>query len=290
MLACSSERTTVVLALPILDHCAVLTAMALVCRLAEDKILNEPNLERFEKLAALEVGHPVRVLSKGRLFVGEVANLPADRTATAFAITVSTKPRYSEHFVCTAQNCMKVEPSVEASQAGRRQRGLRIVENAEFTKIMLGGPSLEDLCLGTRLDYVLVGVRSRLLEEAETTISVWAPTGKSRVIGSMSDLLRLREGSRDYRGMIVSTTAKDPRMPTKTPRVAIFNGAAGYLKFRDRFALSHQVLLLDRSEPRFREAASQVNRQFYQRIGEGPEEVVADAPVGVERLVFVERP
>lgn len=277
------------MALPILDHCAVLASAALVCRLAESRIVNEPNVERFAKLAALPIGQSVRVLTRGKLFYGEVADLPTERTVSTFAVTVSSSSRGKQHFVCTPLNCMKVDPCEDASLAGHSQRGLRIVENAELTTLLLAGPTLEDLCLGSRVDYVLVGVRSRLLEEAGAEIAVQASRDGSRLVGPLSDLLRLKEGSRDYRGMIVSTTAKEARFPQLSPRTAIFSGATGFLKYRDRFPSSHQLVLLDRSEPRFREAANQANREYYQRVGDGPATLLDGAPPGIECLVFNER-
>jgi hypothetical protein len=277
------------MALPILDHCAVLCAAALVRRLAESRIGNEPNVERFAKLAALPVGHPVRVLAKGKLYFGEVADMAADRTATTFPIAVSTSTNGKSHFLCTPLNCMKVDPCDGVSLAAQSQRGLRVVENAELTKLLLAGPSLEDLCLGSRMDYALVGARSRLLDEAETYISTGSVCERNRLTGPLSDLLRLKEGSRDYRGIIVSTTAKEPRFPQFPPRTAIFSGATGFLKYRDRFPASHQLVLLDRSEPRFREAANQTDRQYYQRAGDGPATLLDGAPRGVECLVFTER-
>ena len=282
-----AERTTVALALPILQHCAVLTAGGIVCRLTRTPIAAQPNNERFAELAQLVPGRPVRVLARGRLYIGEVADLPAEKTAHSFPIMVSREPGYAEHFRCTATNCSKVEVTDVPSQAGGRQNGLRIIEDPEFAIKVLAGVSLESLCLGTRLDYALVGVRARLLEDAGQNVRLGS--GKSGPDGSFMDLLRLKNGSRDHRGVIIAATAKEPRFPATPPRIVIFNGAPGYLKFRDRFRSSHQLVLLDRAEARFREAATQINRDYSQRASYSGEELVSAAPAGVERVVFTER-
>jgi hypothetical protein len=283
----AGERTAVALALPILQQCAVLTAAGIVCRLTRTPIAAQPNNERFTELAQLAPGQPVRVLARGRLYIGEIADLPADRTAHSFPIMVSREPGYAEHFRCTATNCSKVEVTDAPSQADGRQNGLRIIEDPEFAMKVLTGVSLESLCLGTRLDYALVGVRARLLEEAGQSVRLGS--GKGGLVGSFMDLLRLKNGSRDHRGLVIAATAKEPRFPTAPPRIVIFNGAPGYLKFRDQFRLSHQLVLLDRAEARFREAATQINRDYLQRTGDPGEELVAAAPAGVDRVVFTER-
>jgi hypothetical protein len=48
-------------------------------------------------------------------------------------------------------------------------------------------------------------------------------------------------------------------------------------------------VLLDRAEARFREAATQINRDYSQRASYSGEELVSAAPAGVERVVFTER-
>ncbi len=59
------------------------------------------------ELAQLAPGQPVRVLARGRLYIGEVADLPAERTAHSFPIMVSREPGYAEHFKCTAHELLE---------------------------------------------------------------------------------------------------------------------------------------------------------------------------------------
>jgi hypothetical protein len=250
-------------------------------------VVADANLERFAKLKELAIGKAVRVLREGKLYVGEVVADPdfVSDEIIPILVTKDERTRLRVRFLCKPKNCMRVEPTDEASQADQRQRGMRIIEFPEFLGAILEGVPVENLCLGSRLDFVFIGTRSRLLEEADVQLAC-TENGRDFLIGNAADVLRLKEGSRDYRGMIVSTTTREPKMPSAPPRLAIYDGASGYLKYRDRFPNSHQLVLLDRSEARFSEAASQLNREYLQRSIDGPSALFTGAPTGIEKMVF----
>jgi len=283
-------RVTAAFALPVLDRCAVLTASGLVTELARIPVVKVANRDRFAKLKELEVGKAVRVLRNGKLFVGEIVADPdiAGDEVIPILLIKDERTNLRGRFLCEPGNCMRVEPTDEASQADQRQRGMRIIEFPEFLGAILEGVPVEELCLGSRLDFVFVGTRSRLLEEADVELAC-TENGRDFLTGNAADVLRLKEGSRDYRGMIVSTTTKEPKLPGGTPRLVIYDGASGYLKYRDRFPDSHQLVLLDRSEARFSEAVSQLNRDYLQRTTDGPPGLTTGAPAGVEQMVFESR-
>jgi len=274
--------------LPVIDHAAVLAATGLVCRLAREKVAHEPNPERFARLASLPVGHAVRVLRKGRLFNGHIVDLPGERTVSSIPISISTTTRGQDYFICTPGTCMRVEPTATASEADHEQRGLRIVHNPTFVSGILEDLPLESLCLGTRLDFVLVGVQARLLTEAHTELSIGQSGPRFGQVGTLSDIIRLRYGARDYRGVAVPATAAQPNLTDQQPHVVIFSGAAGFLRLRDRFTSSHHLVLLDRSEPRCMEAVNQLNRQFFQRTTDSDTMLTAGMPPGIEHIVFNE--
>ncbi len=131
---------------------------------------------------------------------------------------------------------------------------------------VLTGASLESLCLGTRLDYALVGVRAHLLEEAGQGVRLGS--GKGGPDGSFMDLLRLKNGSRDHRGLVIAATAKEPRVPgdaaahrqSSTVRRAISSSATGSGR-------ATSLCCWTGRRRGFREAATQINRDYSQRTG-----------------------
>lgn len=287
-LSSGSGRTVLGFVLPVIDHAAVLAALGFACRSVKDPVAHEPNFERFARLVELPVGHAMRVLRNGRLFNGHIGDLPGERTPASIPIKVSTTAHGHGHFICTPGNCMRVEPTDMASEADHEQRGLRIVDNPAFVSAIMGNLPLENLCLGTRLDFVLVGAQGRLLAESSAGLSLGLSGPKAGLVGTPADMLRLRRGARDYRGILVPATTAQPNLPDKPPRIAIFSGAAGFLRLRDHFPSSHHLVLLDRSEPRCLEAVNQLNRQFLQRTGDGDTLLASGSPPGIEHIVFNE--
>jgi hypothetical protein len=285
----TGERLVAGFVLPVLDYAAVLTTMGLVCSLARHEVTHEPNPERFARLAELPAGHPVRVLTGGKLYNGHVADLPGERTATVLPINVSKSANATVYFRCTPANCMRCEPTQISSAADHEQRGLRIIDSPSFVSALLDGLPLESLCLGTRHDYVLIGTRAVLLSEASAEIAVGKSGKSSGLAGTAHDVIRMRNGAGDYRGIMVPATVAQPSVPDQPPRVVIFSGAAGFLRLRHRFPSSHHVVLIDRSEPRCLEAVNQLNRQFFQRSGDGDQALASVPPCGVEEIIFLER-
>ena len=51
--------------------------------------------------------------------------------------------------------------------------------------------------------------------------------------------------------------------------LVVFDGAGGFLKWRDKWAHCNWIVILDRTEPRFTEAVQVVNEKYLSRIAEG---------------------
>lgn len=280
-----NERLVFAFALPVLNAASVLVASGLVAQRAEIPIAVGGNEERFTKLKELKPGQGVRVLRNGRLLMGEVSADAEFHTPTSFPVLVAANGNSRSQFLCTSRNCGTVEPTEFASEVPSRQRGLRIIENPRFAAGLLRGTPIERLCLGSRMDFALIGVRSKILAEADTGLLCSTEKGELEE-GALADLLRLKEGERDFRGCIISTSTKDAAVPRVQPHVAVFDGANAYLKFRHRFTKYHAVIFLDRSEPHLLEAANEINMEFAHRLGECEPEWTAAVPKGVDWLAF----
>ena len=227
----------------------------------------------------------MRVLRKGRLLLGKISVDPEFNTATTFSILVEESEKNRARIICSPKNCGTVEPAEIAEDIPSRQRGLKIVENPRFAGQVLRDVPVENLCLGSRLDYVVVGVRSKVLGEADYEL-LCREAGGEWEVGLLSDVLRLKEGARDFRGLIISTATKEPTVPRENPHLVLFDGASAFLKLHHRFPRSHAVVLLDRSEPHFLEAANVLNSQFATRADDLPSEFTEGSPIGVEGLAF----
>lgn len=283
--AATNTRVTLGFALPVLDFAATFFATGLVLERARTKVTAAENMERFAKLKELKPGSGLRLLRNGRLLMGEVSNDAEFDTPTTIPVVVEVSANKRSTFVCNPRNCGSVEPTEILEQIPSRQRGLKIVESPKFAQSLLCDTPVENLCLGSRIDYVIVGVRSKVLAEAETEMACVSDRGGYET-GILSDILRIKDGPRDYRGTIISSTTKDPVLPKSAPHVVIFDGATAFSRFQHRFARSHAIVLLDRSEPHFNEAANELNSKFATRAADIPEHFWAGAPTGVEKIGF----
>src|ERR1017187_6983036 len=179
---------TAAFALPVLDQCAVLAAVGLVTESAKIPVVAGANRERFEIMKRLPSGSAVTVLKKSKLYVGKIdtdSDLRGDETIPVLVSDVTKNPwdtsngngnvveiKLTERILCRPSNCMMFEPTEAPTATEHRQRGLRIIEHPQFLTKALEAVPVERLCLGSRMDYALVGTRSRILADAESRMAI----------------------------------------------------------------------------------------------------------------------
>lgn len=138
---------------------------------------------------------------------------------------------------------------------------------------------------------LVVGSRKRITDEAvQERLMTKAASPRSRPpSGVLDDLLGLQKGG----GKASRTTVlpvRSPRSPdlggNKPPPVTVFDGANGYLKWRDRLRSSHAIVVLDRTEPRFEDAIAQLQRDYVQRLADPTPWTPPPTPRGIEALCF----
>jgi hypothetical protein len=133
----------------------------------------------------------------------------------------------------------------------------------DFIESLLDSDS-SDFLLRPRFECLFVGNVGLLRHEIHKT-GVGVPTSGIHE-GTFQDILRVRKFMSDgkpYRSDVTSSAIK-PASGVLSPFVVIFDGAQGFLKWRDDFASSHWIVVLDRTEPHFREAANLLNGRYIQ--------------------------
>lgn len=118
--------------------------------------------------------------------------------------------------------------------------------------------------------------------------------GSHHADGLLQDVLRADRfvtDNQSYRSTIVPVGSAPPTGDVIANRemAVVFDGALGFLKRADMWAGSHQVVILDRTEPYFDDAISAINAKFSQNHADGDSALPgADAPAGGEVLSFRE--
>lgn len=73
-----------------------------------------------------------------------------------------------------------------------------------------------------------------------------------------------------------------------TPRLVLFDGAQGFIKWRHFFGKSDWVIILDRTEPHYQEAVHGINDGYSRRVSDDMLNIDIPFPQGIDFLSYVE--
>jgi len=250
--------------------------------------------EHFDKLCRLEIGTPLVYRNGNREFKGIFAGVTTFNDETRIRVQIGNKEGGNLTALLNKEMSLAVSiAAIEDVKLPKKQAGRKIVRRKGFLDSMLGKVNSCGFALSSRLDCAILGPVSVLKREVtETGLAVRVPGGFTE--GTFQDILRVRrflsEG-KAFRTEIYPASGKVP--PTlensSDPCVVIFDGAAGFLKWRDNWRISNWIVLIDRTGPNFREAVEMVNQQFIKnRTGNCPELDIPPVPPGIEIIVYEE--
>jgi hypothetical protein len=186
--------------------------------------------------------------------------------------------------ICSAENCDKVRFLETEQFDGVRDRGRKLSDSPDFVSELLHGGDLVSHCLGSRTEFILVGDASRLRVEVET------PLRCKESEGTIQDILKVKtRKTPDFCGVVVPTRAKPGRIQaTADTGLIVFESAAAYLRHNNTMPAPLKVILLDRSERSFPEAASAVSNRFASRWEQAPDPLPVPVFPGTEAVTFLE--
>ena len=175
---------------------------------------------------------------------GEVTKLPATLSWRVSAVdgpSAATSPKRSK------ERILAVSPFMEAilSQVGARQ-----------------------FAASSGVASLIVGSRKHIeAEMQQRTFTARVVAESKAAVGMLDDIARLQnqQGATWYRTAVHPPYGSSRKVPAGDPPVVIFDGANGYLNFRDLFRSSHAIVLLDRTEPQAGNAADQIQGDYDQK-------------------------
>jgi hypothetical protein len=183
------------------------------------------------------------------------------------------------------------EDGVTIEDLPTNQKGARMAPTSGFTTSIVGQGSIANFESESTMTCLIVGATSVLSIEL-TEQKFLTDTG---VEGTLSDLLRIKRlltpGS-PYRSNIFATNSRRPPRYSDdlVPTLVIFDGAQGFLKWRDNFPSSHWLVLLDSTSPNFESGRNELNNRYLQRSEIEPSlDSFPVPPDGVEMIVFQEK-
>ena len=265
------RRCTIALLLPTRAYAAALcaTGAALASHEAEASVSAAAH---FRALGGLDPGAPVRLQIKRR---GKWRVVPGSfRGVTGDGQRIRIGHGDGEMTQLPAALSWRVNPAASPSATASPKRGkARILAVSPFTEAILSQSGALQFAAGGNAASLIIGSRKHIeMEMQHRAFAARGAAGSSTAAGMLDDIARLQNragAGAAYRTAIHPPYGTSGKVPADVPPVVIFDGANGYLNFRDRFRSSHAIVLLDRTEPQIGNAAYQIQGDYDQRRLDG---------------------
>lgn len=303
----ASRKVAVGLVVPTRAYCAAFTALGVLTSTLGEGPTSDGSLVHYQTIARLPIGTPLWLRRKNRKVYAEFDGLDESRGGPPrlrIKVAPNEKGGLTNILSPADSNLIEIRTGGATNLPGK-QKGREIVRNDRFVGQFFDGKDIYSALLQSRLWCVLIGNADRLHGELASTELAIVPSepGDSKNLlreirrvgsqvpkGCLQELLRPRAiagVTSSYLCDVVSKAARD-----ETPKVAIFDGARAFLRWRDNLRESNWIVVLDRTEPEFAAAADVLNQRYLRRLASGFVTAALDrlppAPPSVELLVFEE--
>lgn len=302
-------RSIIGVALPTRAYAAALAATGIVYyRTVMTKTRVEAN-EHFESVCELPSGTAITYLLGHRKLTGTLLGSTDEFGEKRLIVkTLSSKSSNETHYVRAADSLRVqvatslVPASPPIARIGKQHTGKLVTPTSGFARALLGAESVADFNLSSRLECCIVCRLTALRQEAnESNFAVPAPSAVSSLMsqgfqsGTLQDVMRVRKfmgEGKAYRSDAIAAQSENVSTFSKlaNPYVTIFDGSAGFTKWRDYWRSSHWLVLLDSTDAGFDDATRALNTEFItNRIGDAAPTSVPAPPAGVELVFYKER-
>jgi hypothetical protein len=279
----------VALTLPTRAYAAALAATGVVLERAAKSSGNSDALLHFQQLTDLvKLQGPTPVYLKEGENKHITGQLTSVRNGHLVVLTGGEHNGWLTHYVPRARS-LGVQLADHAKRLGRAYKILN--SGFEFLDRCLPGLNPVDFASETLFDCAIIGVRDHLRAEMTETTFRLQGTPSRPVEGCLQDILRVRDflpPGANYRSKVLSPMLQ-PITTNLQPLVAIFDGGRGFLRYRDAWGSVPWLVLLDRTESSFDEAASAINSDHLYRSNDAEDLNLPPIPPAIEVMTF-ERP
>jgi len=288
------NRLVLGLAIPTRNYAAALAALGVVKVRVGIPTERIDNNRYFEQLCTLPKGTPVVFHDCKRRYKGIYQGIDETYGERRLRIQIENKSSGGLATLVAVKQSHNVaiahKPNISLP---KKQSGRPIITHNEFLDGVIGKANTSEFTTKTRLDCAVIGRITSLQNEIlETSFASFSSSSKSKT-GSLQDILRvhnfLSEGQA-YRSEILPSQGSVPPQTTDelVPHVTIFDGATGFIKWRDDWCNSHWIILLERTEPHFKEAVEIIDTDYINRHNWEEIPNIIPAPSGVEMVVYQE--
>lgn len=289
------ERLILAIAVPTRAYASALIATGFVLsRASENRKGQNTDEEYFKQLWNLPIDTPVyiddgekRVLGKIKFHIDKAYDnhprigiqVQHDRCRRNVNYLPINMCRMVEPFTDKLESIPKSIKSVSGSQYNR------------FVRTIVQDLNIWDFSTKSCLECLILGDVGVLRQEVnERAFTVKGTQGY--LTGALFDILRVRRfsGQKAYRSNVIPVRGNKPPATSdgSVPQVVIFDGARGFLKWRDNWRHTNWVILLDRTEAAFLAAVQEVNTESLSRHDNEIPLAMSALPAGVELIAYQE--
>lgn len=285
------------LSLPARAFAASFLATGLVTARAA-RLNNRTAESHFKHLCSLKIGtklvFPVGNRKKIGFFEGVGSTKELYDGKPAIKVSLPDKNRTTRYFYQDQALQVTIAPDQDIEVSGR-QVGYTINWNAEFLDCLIKNVTPEEFALNSDFACAIIGHVNCLRQEIEhTTFYIYNQFERTFTKGTLQDVLRVRrflsDGDTFKTDVFPASRSQVHDMKcNERPRVVIFDGSLGFVKWKDYYRDLHWVVLLDRTEPSYQEALETFNEEYMQnRDGEPLQLNLVRVPSGIELVAYKE--
>lgn len=290
-------RLAVGLALPTRAFAAALAGTGVVTGRLGPAKASLSQEEHFGKLCSLPAGTPLLYRRTERGATRELRSVFAGIDSISGEIRLRVQVENIRNGGLThlipIQHCLDITIlDGEAPDLPMSQNGRPVENSSPFLEACLGSDLSRLLVTATQFDCLLVGQASILRDE--TIGTQYASPRKHYPEGALNEVLRIRRfqaSTAPFRSDIfpVNGLRREKGPSEMIPAVVIFDGARGFLRWRERWPSSHWLVMLDRTEADCQDAVDLLNQKFQYRSADGDSTVLRmRLPAGTEMLAYRE--
>lgn len=288
------RRLVIALALPTRAYAASFCVTGVVVARSGMDDDRDQLIAHYERLSALPSGTALTYRKGNRTFPAQFVG-----TSTHFSgepcLVVQTQDKKAGGMTEQVPLSRSMAVAIAEDQTRRLPKnptGRQLQVQTEFVQRWLGGVDPLRFATKTQLDCVLVGnLRDSFAEIMQTTFGIRC--GDRILKGTLQDIIRVKRFIRPGEGyrckLIPVRDTGRPPAGDQCPLFVVFDGAQGFLRARDYWRDSNWIVLLDRTDPHFQEAADLLNAGYAMRPeGDDPAFMLNGFPRGAAILAYWE--
>jgi len=290
----SGLRLVVGVAIPTRSYAAALTGFGIVTTRSTLPVDGITAQEYFKQLCRLEVGTAVSLIRGNRKLKGVFTGCMHISGEDRIGVRVHDVEAGGLTHLISAKDSFKVEVSIsEFEKLPKKQTGKLVPPLSSFARCFISKNQVQTFARQSRLECVLLGRINAFKSEIIQTGFATKTSKQYLAEGTLQDVLRVRRFMKEgehFRSEVFRVDGKRPPITDfANPYITIFHGATGFLKWRDSQLSSNWIVLLDRTEPYFGDAAALlIQGDNLNRIDDESLQNLPPVPQGVEIVSYYE--